>query len=123
ALILQARDIFDAWGFRPCTGSVWVKTEGNVDEHDIGLGHYFRQEHEHLLLAIRGDVPPPPPDRRPPSVFYAPRLRHSEKPDISYRIIERMYPDLPRIELFARKRRKGWKTWGNEAPSDDEAAE
>jgi hypothetical protein len=25
-----------------------------------------------------------------------------------------MYPDLPKIELFARRPREGWTTWGNE---------
>jgi len=27
-----------------------------------------------------------------------------------------MYPELPKIELFARTRRPGWDVWGNEAP-------
>jgi N6-adenosine-specific RNA methylase IME4 len=26
-----------------------------------------------------------------------------------------MYPELPKIELFARNARKGWARWGNEA--------
>jgi N6-adenosine-specific RNA methylase IME4 len=121
-LILQAREIFAAWGFEFRTGSVWVKTEGE-GKHDIGEGHYFRQEHEHLLLGIRGDVPAPPTDRRPPSVFYAPRREHSRKPDEAYEIIERMYPELPKIELFARHKRDGWERWGKEAPAEDAAAE
>jgi N6-adenosine-specific RNA methylase IME4 len=51
---------------------------------------------------------------RPPSVIYAPRGRHSEKPGVLYETIERMYPELPKIELFARTQRPGWSTWGNE---------
>ena len=27
-----------------------------------------------------------------------------------------MFPTLPRIEMFARKKRQGWDRWGNEAP-------
>lgn len=42
------------------------------------------------------------------SVVNAPRTRHSEKPSESYTLIELMYPDLPKIELFARNKREGW---------------
>ena len=40
-----------------------------------------------------------------------------------YALIERMYPDLPRIELFARREREGWDRWGKEAPPEQDAAE
>jgi N6-adenosine-specific RNA methylase IME4 len=39
---------------------------------------------------------------------------HSEKPEAAYEMIERAYPGLPRIELFARAKRDGWSVWGNE---------
>ena len=35
-------------------------------------------------------------------------------------MIERMYPELPRIELFARHARPGCDRWGNEAPPPDD---
>jgi len=47
-------------------------------------------------------------------LIHAPRREHSRKPDEAYELIERMYPELPRIELFARARRPGWDAWGNE---------
>ena len=59
-------------------------------------------------------MPHPPPSARPDSVIEAPRREHSRKPDEVYGLIERMYPDLPRIELFARQVRPGWAAWGNE---------
>jgi N6-adenosine-specific RNA methylase IME4 len=114
AILQEAFEIIKAWGFTYRTGSVWVKP-------DIGTGHYFRQQHEHLLLAARGDMPAPPFSTRPPSVFHAPRREHSRKPDEAYALIERMYPDLPKIELFARSQRPGWDAWGNEVPSPQEA--
>jgi hypothetical protein len=49
--------------------------------------------------------------------IHAARREHSRKPDEAYVIIERMYPNLPKIELFARHARTGWEAWGNEAPS------
>ena len=48
-------------------------------------------------------------------VVIAPVGEHSEKPDEVYRRIERLYRG-PYLELFARKEREGWKTWGNELP-------
>jgi MT-A70 len=35
-------------------------------------------------------------------------------PDGAYELIEQMYPELPKIELFARQARPGWEAWGNE---------
>ena len=51
-----------------------------------------------------------------PQVIIAPvPKRHSEKPDETYRRIEHLYPG-PYLELFARKPREGWTTWGDELP-------
>ena len=71
-----------------------------------------------LLIARRGDPPTPRPEDRPASVIQAPRREHSRKPDEAYELIERMYPELPKIELFAREERAGWDVWGNEVDSE-----
>jgi N6-adenosine-specific RNA methylase IME4 len=106
-----AFQLLRAWDFNYSTSAVWVKTDCQP-----GLGHIFRQQHETLLVGRRGDFPAPPPSSRLSSVIMAPRREHSRKPDEVYELIERMYPALPKIELFARTRRPGWDAWGNEAP-------
>ena len=78
------------------------------------MGYYARLQHELLLIACRGDLPPPHERHRPASIFSAPRSKHSEKPERFYEIIEAAYPDVPRIELYARNTRSGWSSWGNE---------
>jgi N6-adenosine-specific RNA methylase IME4 len=93
-------------------GLVWVKPS-------IGMGNYVRQQHEHLLMARRGEFPLPESALRPGSIIEAPRREHSRKPDQVYEMIERMYPELPRIELFARQARPGWDAWGNEIGAAD----
>jgi N6-adenosine-specific RNA methylase IME4 len=114
-----AFNVIEAWGFTYATSAVWVKTDCAP-----GLGHYFRQQHETLLIARRSDFPLASPETRPSSVIAAPRREHSHKPDEVYEIIEGMYPTLPRIELFARQRRPGWEVWGNEIAAEiAEAAE
>jgi N6-adenosine-specific RNA methylase IME4 len=113
-MLEQAFTVIRAWGFEFRTAFVWVKP--------TGTGLYLRQRHEHLLVARRGEFPTPEPANRPTSVIEAPRREHSRKPDQAYELIERMYPGLARIELFARQARPGWSRWGKEAPSDMEAA-
>jgi N6-adenosine-specific RNA methylase IME4 len=101
-------EVIAAWGFTYKNNMVWVKNRQ-------GLGYWVRNRHELLLIATRGNMLTPKSSARPPSVLVAPAGRHSEKPVEVYEIIERMYPDFPKIELFARERRPGWDAWGNEA--------
>jgi N6-adenosine-specific RNA methylase IME4 len=102
--------VIASWGFEYKTNIVWTKDK-------IGLGYFVRNQHELLLIATRGDIPTPAPANRPASVLKSPRREHSQKPDEVYGLIEQMYPDLPKIELFARTARAGWAAWGNQAPA------
>jgi N6-adenosine-specific RNA methylase IME4 len=111
----ESFQVLAAWGFEYKTNAVWVKDK-------IGLGYFIRGQHEHLLIATRGDMPCPLPANRPPSVINAPRREHSRKPDEAYELIERMYPELPKLELFARQQRPGWAAWGNETSKFGEVA-
>jgi N6-adenosine-specific RNA methylase IME4 len=108
AHLMESFRVLDAWDFEYVSNIVWVKD-------GIGLGCWVRNQHELLVIARRGDIPSPLPANRPSSVIKATRREHSRKPDEAYELIERMYPDLPRIELFARQRRPGWDAWGNQA--------
>jgi N6-adenosine-specific RNA methylase IME4 len=103
--------VVESWGFTYRANIVWVK------QGPPGLGHWVRHQHEILLIGARGNMRAPLESDRPPSVIHAPRREHSRKPDEAYEAIERMYPDLPKAELFARSRRPGWTVWGNEIPS------
>jgi N6-adenosine-specific RNA methylase IME4 len=103
AMLPKALTVIQSWGFEYRTNAVWIK-----DRH--GWGYYFRTQHEHLLFAARGNLVPVPKNLSP-SVITAPRREHSRKPDEVYSLIERMYPELPKIELFARSTRKGWRVW------------
>lgn len=118
-------------GFRYVTNWVWVKgkpvksagrlfsgstvlpTTSAVQLQAPGLGQYSRGLHELLLFGVRGKAMLPPTGRRPSTVIVAPRREHSRKPDEQYDVIERVSPG-PRVELFARERREGWDSWGDE---------
>ena len=88
----------------------------------LGLGYQTRGAHELLLVGDRGEVPSPAQGDQPPSVIFAPRTAHSEKPAVFAGLIEQQLPNAPKLELFARRARPGWVTWGNEAPSVAEKA-
>jgi N6-adenosine-specific RNA methylase IME4/ParB-like chromosome segregation protein Spo0J len=106
-LLPEGLDVMKAWGFRYRSQLVWVKPSP-------GLGHFVRYQHELLLVGLRGGFAAPEPELRPASVFAAKRGRHSEKPSETYELIERMYPQASKLELFARKARPGWAAFGNE---------
>ena len=103
----RAVTVMEAWGFEYRTNMVWVKPS-------IGPGQWARQRHELLLIGRQGNIPTPESSNRPDSVIEAPREGHSKKPDIVYDLIEKMYPELDRIELFARQQHPGWDVWGNQ---------
>jgi len=106
-LLTEALEVMKAWGFKYKTNMVWVKDR-------IGLGFYFRGQHELLLLGVKGKVTPPVESCRFPSVLKSDVREHSRKPNEVYEIIEKMYPQSKRMEMFARNKREGWTAWGNE---------
>jgi len=47
-------------------------------------------------------------------VIFGPVGKHSEKPQQVHEGLERLYGDVRRLELFARRTRPGWTVWGNQ---------
>jgi N6-adenosine-specific RNA methylase IME4 len=129
-LIFETREIIEACEGFEYSGLAfdWTKSLPGVETIEVkragykggglhwGQGHATRANSEVCLLATRGS-----PRRLSMDVhssIIAPVGDHSEKPDEVYRRIERLYPG-PYLELFARRPREGWKTWGDEVPPPD----
>lgn len=104
-------DVLRAWGFDYKSHAIWRKPT-------IITGYWFRFDHELLLVGTRGNIPAPAMGTQPNSVIDAviDERVHSRKPERFYEIIEGYFPNLPKIELNARRARPGWDAWGNEAP-------
>ena len=102
-------EVMAAWGFTYKTLLTWYKTGS------IGLGRWFRGRTEHVMFGVRGHAPIEP-SRREQNHISAPNRwdGHSAKPEAFYDLVERVSPG-PYLELFARRQRLGWDTWGNEA--------
>lgn len=96
-----------AWGFEPWMTLTWCKP-------GLGTGR-FQCNTEHVLLCRKGTRHGNPFGPTSGTYFTWPRGRHSEKPEAFYQLVERVSPG-PYLELFARQRRTGWTTWGDEVP-------
>ena len=107
--LIEALEVMLSWGFIYKTCAVW-------DKKIIGMGYWFRNQHELLLVGTKGNVSPPNEKNRVSSIIEMKRTGHSEKPDIIFEMIETMIPNGQYLECFARKnkKRKNWSYWGNE---------
>jgi len=112
-ILREAFEVLDSWGFSYSTcGFTWVKKTKTGKRWFFGLGQWTRSNAELCLIATKGK-----PVRQSASVSQiidTPIEAHSKKPDIVRDKIVELVGDLPRIELFARTKPKGWDVWGNE---------
>lgn len=104
----EAMQVVDAWGFTYKTHAVWDKCK-------IGMGYWFRGQHELLIVATKGKASPPIAENRVSSIFKESRTEHSKKPDCVYEWIESAFVSYKKLEMYARSNRPGWKSWGAEA--------
>lgn len=107
-MLLDGLRTMQAWGFTYVHHWIW-------DKEVAGTGYWGRDRHELLLIGRRGDAVAPLPGTQPETVHRERKGRHSAKPDWFAEQIERLYPGISRIELFARAPRAGWDAWGYEA--------
>lgn len=109
--LVDAWEIAKAWGFEPKTILTWIKRRPTGDRW-LGMGRYFRGCTEHIVFATRGNLNTLREDE--PNFFFGARGVHSEKPSAFYDMVERVSPG-PYLDVFSRKQRFNWDTWGNEA--------
>ncbi len=116
--LADALRIIGAWGFTYVSMITW-------DKVNIGMGRWVRDRTEHLIICKRGNFPgidlyTPKPE----SLYSEAKTEHSRKPVWFAEEIERLYPDMRKLELFQRKeslqsgdiRLNGkWEFWGNQA--------
>ena len=95
-------------GFKYITNVCWVKDK-------IGMGQYFRGQHELLFFCRKGNPLPYKYENGKKvtisSVVKHPKSEHSKKPHLFYDIIEKVSYE-PYLELFARNERGNWDSWG-----------
>jgi N6-adenosine-specific RNA methylase IME4 len=107
AFLERSYELARIWLFRPSQILVWAKSP-----RGLGMGGAFTNTTEFVLFARRGR--PQVIERVDSSWWNWKRGPHSVKPDAFLDLVERVSP-APRLEMFARRQRIGWDTWGNEA--------
>lgn len=109
----EGLDVIKSWGFKYKTlGFSWIKTNKQDGKPFFGIGYYTKSNCEVCLIGIKGR--PPKASNSISSVVISPREEHSKKPEQIREKIVAFCGDVPRIELFARKKTEGWDVWGNE---------
>lgn len=108
--LFEAQQIAESLGYKLHARMIWDKVTG------IPAAFTVRYGHEYLLYMYKGKLTPVARDERGKihTVFRERVTKHSKKPDIAYEIIERLYPDLKKLEMYARETRDGWDSFGNE---------
>jgi N6-adenosine-specific RNA methylase IME4 len=104
----------EAWGFTPSCTLVWCK-----EPHGFGPGGTFQSNVEFVIFARRGSLPAL--SKQTTRWYRWPRSEHSAKPEAFLDLVEAVSP-APRLEMFARRNRLGWDTWGNESLEHVEVA-
>tara|TARA_Y100000310_G_scaffold341165_1_gene439428 strand:+ start:277 stop:798 length:522 start_codon:yes stop_codon:yes gene_type:complete len=89
---------------------IWDKTNG------VAPAFTVRYSHEYLLWFYKPKMIPIDISQRGKwtTVLREQATKHSKKPEIAYKFIESIYPNLSKIELFARNKREGWDSLGDE---------
>lgn len=116
--------VMAAWGFEYKTLAFeWIKINRSGVGWHMGMGYYTRANSEPCLLGIKRKMPVVDRGVRNLIVEYedeiaglpiiAPVRDHSRKPDEQYARIERMYPNVRCLELFARHTWPRWLGVGN----------
>lgn len=109
-LLEECFKVITAWGFKYKTSFIWDKVKHN-------FGHYNSVRHELLLICTKGSCTPDVQELFDSVQSIERSSEHSEKPERFREIIDTIYPNGNRIELFARKQVEEWEVWGNESNS------
>lgn len=110
--LFEAQQLAEELGYKLHARMIWNKVTG------IPAAFTVRYGHEYLLYMYKGKLTPVALEERGKihTVFTEKVQRHSQKPEISYEIINRLYPHLKKLEMYARTERDGFDVWGDEVP-------
>jgi len=110
-----ARECLKIWGYRRVEEIIWVKTNQLQRIIRTGrTGHWINHAKEHCLVGIKGN---PRLNRNLDCDVIVSEVREtSRKPDEIYNVIERMFPNVLKLELFGRPHNvhDNWITCGNQ---------
>ena len=104
----------DEWmfkrGYKKHCIFIWNKLNGVAPAFTIRYSHeyliwYYKPKMIKINESMRGKFR---------TVFEEKAREHSRKPNIAYEIINCLYPNCKKLDVFSREKREGWDVWGNE---------
>ena len=107
----EAEKIMEMLGYKVHARIIWDKMNGPAPSYTV------RFSHEYLIWFFKpGSILQPAKDKRGAfrDVMREASTQHSRKPECAYEMIEAMFPDAAKLEMFARTIRNGWDSWGDE---------
>ena len=106
--------VIEAWGFKYKTiAFTWLK-KYSTGTTVFNFAPWSLKSCEICLLGIRGAMSKYKKSNNVKQLVIADRTEHSKKPHEVRKRIEELFGEIPRIELFARHKVRGWDSWGNE---------
>ena len=107
-ILSRTPKVLDSWGFTFRSLFIWKKKS-------FGLGYWFRNCTENLIIASKGNVKPFRYQKR--NFLETKSLKHSQKPEEVRVMIDEIADKTfgsraQKLEMFARQQTNGWDSWG-----------
>ena len=97
-------------GYRRHCRFIWDKTNG------VAPAFTVRYSHEYLIWYYKNKMIPIAKEQQGKfmTVFSEKTREHSRKPNYAYKMVEALYPNENKIDVFSREKREGWGQFGNQ---------
>jgi len=106
-------------GYKRHTRIIWNKQKGFCPAWTL------QQVHEYLVWYFKPTFRKIHEDQkgRWSSILHERSRSHSQKPEIAYQMIEALYPNEKKLDVFSRQKRKGWDQFGDQCDHFPEKGE
>jgi len=113
-------EVLESWGFKYKTiGFNWIKKYAS-GSFCVNFAPWTLKSWEICLIGIKGTMGKYKQVNNIQGLIIAERTKHSKKPNEVRSRIDKLFGDIPKIELFAREKVEGWDAWGNEVPKEEQ---
>lgn len=110
----QGIELMESWGFKYKTiAFIWKKIT-NKGNTCATIGAWTMKNCEICLFGTKGNMLQYKKANNIFQLIEAERTINSKKPNEARNRILDIFPNVPKIELFAREKKDGWDVWGNE---------
>lgn len=97
-------------GYKMHSRLIWDKGNGIAPAFTIRFCHeyliwYYKPKLMPVDRAMRG---------RFSTVMYERARQHSRKPNIAYHLLDTLYPNTTKLDVFSREKRTGWEQYGDQ---------